>query len=107
MDVYFNFIKENYDHKVVVNEYVYKVIYKHKDKLTNDGVVMFQSIKQGWNKKPIMPTNKYLIVDCNMTDVLGFLNSYYALDETNYKEIKDMVISMSVDILENHLDSQV
>jgi hypothetical protein len=102
MEVISKFLDDNYTMVVRSSGGDYHCIFQHKEGLTEDGVVMFQSVKKGWSVKPITPRFNYLIVDCNVVDVLTFLNTYYNLDESNYKTIKEYVINKSIHTMDEY-----
>ena len=99
-----DFIDENYERVVEkLTDHTYACYFKHKEGLTEDGVTLFESVKKGWSNKPILPKFNYLIVDCNMTDVLSTLNTYYALDESHYKIIKEYIVNVSIEEMDKYL----
>ena len=66
----------------------------HKEGLTEDSVVYLKGAKSGWNKKPIFPRSHYVIHDANTNEMITFLDKYYSLDETHYREVRKIIIDM-------------
>jgi hypothetical protein len=100
MDAVEKFLKEQFIPKVMEDKMGIKCLFKHKDKLVEDGVVFFEFAKKSWSKKPIMSNRQFVIVDADMTDVLTFLNSYYNLTEEDYGKIRKVIVDMAV----NHVE---
>ena len=94
------FLKEQFILKVVEDSMGTKCLFQHKDKVVEDGVLIFEFSKKKWSKKPIMSNRKFIIVDADMTDVLTFLNSYYNLTEDDYSKVRKIIIDMGV----GHID---
>ena len=94
------FLKEQYTQSVVEDKMGIKCLFKHKDGLTDDGVVFFEFAKKKWSKKPILSKRQFVIVDADMGDVLQFLNQYYNLNENDYQEIRSLIVNMSIDRVE-------
>ena len=94
------FLKEQFILKVVEDSTGTKCLIQHKDKVVEDGVLIFEFSKKKWSKKPIMSNRKFIIVDADMTDVLTFLNSYYNLTEDDYSKVRKIIIDMGV----GHID---
>ena len=67
------------------------------------GEIWFERAKRGWNTKPLS-TNTYIIVDCEMTHMLEFLNRYYNLNEDNYHDVRKILIEMGMDVMDKHLN---
>jgi len=89
MDTIEKFIVEQYSPMITEDSNGIKCIFKHKEGLTEDGVIYFEFAKKGWSKKPIMSKKQFVIVDAHMTDVLQFLNQYYNLNEDEHCLYKD------------------
>jgi hypothetical protein len=100
MNVVEKFIIEQYSSMITEDSMGIKCIFKHKEGLTDDGVIYFEFAKKGWSKKPIVSKRKFVIVDAYMTDVLQFLNQYYNLSENNYNEVRTTIINMGIKKME-------
>jgi hypothetical protein len=94
------FLKEQFILKVVEDSMGTKCLFQHKDKVVDDGVLIFEFSKMKWSKKHIMSNRKFILVDADMTDVLTFLNSYYNLTEDDYSKVRKIIIDMGV----GHID---
>ena len=97
MNVIEKFIIEQYSPMITEDSKGIKCIFKHKEGLTDDGVIYFEFAKKGWSKKPIVSKRQFVIVDADMTDVLTFLNSYYNLTEEDYSKVRKIIIDMGVE----------
>lgn len=100
MDVIEKFLKEQYTQSVVEDKMGIKCLFKHKQGLTDDGVVFFEFAKKKWSKKPILSKRQFVIVDADMGDVLQFLNQYYNLSESDYQQIRSLIVNMSIEHVE-------
>lgn len=109
------FIRNNYTPIVTESKIGLSCLFKHKEGLTEDdglidhgchGVVYFERPKKGWNKKPIISNTQFLITDADTTDLLDFLSKYYNLDETNYVEVKRIIVSMAGETISSHYGNQ-
>ena len=90
------FLKEQYTQCVVEDKMGIKCLFKHKQGLTDDGVVFFEFAKKKWSKKPILSKRQFVIVDADMSDVLQFLHQYYNLSEEDYSNIRHYIINTSI-----------
>ena len=96
MNVIEKFITEHYSPMITEDSKGIKCIFKHKEGLTEDGVIYFEFAKKGWSKKPIMSKKQFVIVDAHMTDVLQFLNQYYNINEDDYHEVRTTIVNMAI-----------
>ena len=78
------FLNEQFTQVITEDKMGIKCLYRHKDRLIDDGVVFFEFAKKKWSKKPIMNKRQFVIVDADMGDVLQFLNQYYNLSEEDF-----------------------
>jgi hypothetical protein len=85
------FIKENYTPIIDEDKEGMKCVLKHKNKLTEDGVVYFH--KWAKNKKKDV---EYLIVDAHIDDICEFLYTYYNLVEDDKEMVKEIIVGMSI-----------
>ena len=92
MNVIEKFIIEQYSPMITEDSKGIKCIFKHKEGLTDDGVIYFEFAKKGWSKKPIVSKRQFVIVDAQMGDVITFLNDYYNLGEGDYQEVRNIII---------------
>lgn len=94
------FIKENYTPTIVESKLGLSCLFKHKEGLTDDSVVFFEFTKKGWSKKPIMNNRQYLIVDADTTELIDFLSKYFNLTEDSYRDVKHIIINMSIEAID-------
>ena len=94
------FLNEQFTQVITEDKMGIKCLYRHKDRLIDDGVVFFEFAKKKWSKKPIMNKRQFVIVDADMGDVLQFLNQYYNLSENDYQEIRSLIVNMSIEHVE-------
>lgn len=85
------FIKDNYTPIIDEDKEGMKCVLKHKNKLTEDGVVYFH--KWVKNKKKGV---EYLIVDAHIDDISEFLYTYYNLIEDDKEMVKGIIVEMSI-----------
>ena len=90
MDTIEKFIVEQYSPMIAEDSNGIKCIFKHKEGLTEDGVIYFEFAKKGWSKK------QFVIVDAHMTDVLQFLNQYYNLNEDDYHNVRTTIVNLAI-----------
>ena len=88
------FIKESYIPTIEMNQGEMSCVLKHKDSLTENGVVVFHK----WNKNETKGV-EYLIVEEHIDDIYMFLITYYNLMEEDKKMVKEIVVGMSIDTL--------
>ena len=100
MNVIEKFIIEQYSPMITEDSNGIKCLFKHKEGLTDDGVIYFEFAKKGWSKKPIVSKRQFVIVDAQMADVLQFLNQYYNLSEEDYHEIRTTIVNMAIQKME-------
>lgn len=100
MNVIEKFIIEQYSPMVTEDSKGIKCIFKHKEGLTDDGVIYFEFAKKGWSKKPIVSKRQFVIVDAQMTDVLQFLNQYYNINEDDYHDVRTTIVNMAIQKME-------
>jgi len=96
MDTIEKFIVEQYSPMITEDSNGIKCVFKHKEGLTEDGVIYFEFAKKGWSKKPIMSKKQFVIVDAHMTDVLQFLNQYYNLNEDDYHNVRTTIVNLAI-----------
>ena len=96
------FLTEMYTQEIVIYENTTKCIFTHKENLTGIGLVYFELAKNSWSKKPIISERQYVIVDAQMGDVIKFLNDYYNLGEGDYQEVRNIIIKLAINTLDNH-----
>ena len=94
------FIRDNYSPMITESKLGMTCLFKHKDGLTDDGVVFFEFAKKQWSNKPIMNKRQYVIVDADMRDVLDFLSKYYNLTEDNYNDVRKLIVTMSIEAMD-------
>ena len=94
------FIRDNYSPMITESKLGMTCLFKHKDGLTDDGVVFFEFAKRQWSNKPIMNKRQYVIVDADMRDVLDFLSKYYNLTEDNYNDVRKLIVTMSIEAMD-------
>ena len=94
------FIRDNYVPMITESKLGMTCLFKHKDGLTDDGVVFFEFAKRQWSNKPIMNKRQYVIVDADMRDVLDFLSKYYNLTEDNYNDVRKLIVTMSIEAMD-------
>jgi hypothetical protein len=94
------FIRDNYSPMITESKLGTTCLFKHKDGLTDDGVVFFEFAKRQWSNKPIMNKRQYVIVDADMRDVLDFLSKYYNLTEDNYNDVRKLIVTMSIEAMD-------
>ena len=94
------FLNEQFTQVITEDKMGIKCLYKHKDKLIDDGVVFFEFAKKKWSKKPIMNKRQFVIVDADMGDVLQFLNQYYNLSEDDFNSIRHYIVNTSIKRIE-------
>jgi hypothetical protein len=100
MNVIEKFIIEQYSPMITEDSNGIKCLFKHKEGLTDDGVIYFEFAKKGWSKKPIVSKRQFVIVDAQMTDVLQFLNQYYNLSEEDYHDVRTTIVNMAIQKME-------
>ena len=93
MNVIEKFIIDQYSPMITEDSNGIKCLFKHKEGLTDDGVIYFEFAKKGWSKKPVMNKRQFVIVDAHMSDVLQFLNQYSRL-MTTLKELQLIMLVM-------------
>jgi len=96
------FIRDNYTPTITENKLGTMCLFKHNGGLIEDSVVYFERLKKGWNKKPIVSNRQFMIVDADTTDLIDFLSKYYNLDESNYQEVKRIILSMSTETIRSY-----
>jgi hypothetical protein len=101
MDPMINFIEEHYIPTISEDSMGMKCVFKHKEGLTEDGLVYFEFSKRGWSKKPVVNKRQYVIVDAKMGDVLQFLNQYYNLCEDDYHQVRTAIINLAIDKMDS------
>ena len=99
------FLNEQFTQVITEDKMGIKCLYRHKDRLIDDGVVFFEFAKTTWTKKPIMSKTKFVIVDAHMSDVLQFLNKYYNLSEEDYHQVRSTIVNMSIESVEKFFKS--
>jgi len=90
------FLNEQFTQVITEDKMGIKCLYRHKDRLIDDGVVFFEFAKKKWSKKPIMNKRQFVIVDADMGDVLQFLNQYYNLSEDDFNPIRHYIVNTSI-----------
>ncbi len=90
------FLNEQYTQVIMEDKTGIKCLYKHKEGVTEDGVVFFEFAKKKWSRKPVMSKRQFVIVDADMGDVLQFLHQYYNLSESDYNQIRHYIINTSI-----------
>jgi hypothetical protein len=96
------FIRDSYTPIIVENKLGLSCLFKHKEGLTEDSVVFFELPKKGWSKKPIVSNRQFMIVDADTRDLIDFLSKYYNLDESNYQEVKRIILLMSTETIRSY-----
>ena len=94
------FIRDNYSPMITESKLGMTCLFKHKDGLTDDGVVFFEFAKKQWSNKPIMNKRQYVIVDADMRDVLDFLSKYYNLTEESYNDVRKLIVNLSIEAMD-------
>jgi hypothetical protein len=94
------FIRDNYSPMITESKLGMTCLFKHKDGLTDDGVVFFEFAKKQWSNKPIMNKRQYVIVDADMRDVLDFLSKYYNLTEDNFNDVRKLIVNLSIEAMD-------
>ncbi len=94
------FIRDNYTPMITESKLGLSCLFKHKEGLTDDGVVFFEFAKRQWSKKPILNKRQYVIVDADMRDVLDFLSKYYNLTEDNYNDVRKLIVNISIEAMD-------
>lgn len=74
--------------------------------LNTESTVWLAPAKRGWNKKPLMYKNQYIITDANTTNLMEFLNRYINLSEDNYHEIRRVIINKTIKIMEDYTNRE-
>jgi hypothetical protein len=69
-----------------------------------EGYIVFRPAKRGWSTKPISQ-NTYLVGDAEMYQVVDTLKLYMSLDEKDITEVKRVFTNMSMDILDEWLNT--
>jgi hypothetical protein len=69
-----------------------------------EGYIVFRPAKRGWSTKPISQ-NTYLVGDAEMYQVVDTLKLYMSLDEKDITEVKKVFTNMSMDILDEWLNT--
>lgn len=72
--------------------------------LNTESVVWMEPAKIGWNKKPIIYKNQYIITDASTTSLMEFLNKYINLSEEDYHTVRRVIIDMSIKEMERYTD---
>ena len=90
------FLNEQFTQVITEDKMGIKCLYRHKDRLIDDGVVFFEFAKKKWSKKPIISKRQFVIVDADMGDVLQFLNQYYNLSEDDFNSIRHYIVNTSI-----------
>ena len=99
------FIMDHYDLRVNEDKNGMKVLFVEKgSEVLGENVVWFERAKKGWSKKPISSKNSFIIVDANLSSLLEFMNTYFSLTEENYPEVRNMLVRLSIDTIDNHLN---
>ena len=99
------FIMDHYDLRVNEDKNGMKVLFVEKgSEVLGENVVWFERAKKGWSKKPISSKNNFIIVDANLSSLLEFMNTYFSLNEENYPEVRNMMVRLSIDTIDNHLN---
>ena len=94
------FIRDNYSPMITESKLGMTCLFKHKEGLTDDGVVFFEFAKKQWSKKPILNKRQYVIVDADMRDVLDFLSKYYNLTEESYNDVRKLIVNLSIEAMD-------
>ena len=94
------FIRDNYSPMITESKLGMTCLFKHKEGLTDDGVVFFEFAKRQWSNKPIMNKRQYVIVDADMRDVLDFLSKYYNLTEDNFNDVRKLIVNLSIEAMD-------
>ena len=102
MDPIEKFIRDNFTPTITENKLGLSCLFIHKEGLIENGVVYFERPKKGWNKKPIISNEQFLITDADTYDLIDFLSKYYNLDETNYMEVKRIITLISTEAINSH-----
>ena len=90
------FLNEQFTQVITEDKTGIKCLFKHKEGLIDDGVVFFEFAKKKWSKKPIMSKRQFVIVDCDMSDVLTFLNQYLNINENDFPTIRHYIVNKSI-----------
>jgi len=69
-----------------------------------EGYIVFRPAKRGWSTKPVSQ-NTYLVGDAEMYQVIDTLKLYMSLDEKDITEVKRVFTNMSMDILDEWLNT--
>lgn len=85
------FIKDNYVPIIDEDKEGMKCLLRHKNNLTEDGVVYFHK----WTKDKKKDV-EYLIVDAHIDDIYEFLYTYYNLIEEDKEKVKEIVVGISI-----------
>ena len=70
---------------------------------TTKSTVWMEPAKKTWLLKPIRYKNQYIIVDAQTKDLLDFLHTFINLDESNYQDVRRMIIHKSIKIMEDYV----
>ena len=95
------FLNEQFVQVITEDKTGIKCLFKHKEGLIDDGVVFFEFAKKKWSKKPIMSKRQFVIVDCDMSDVLTFLNQYLNINENDFPTIRHYIVNKSIEKVED------
>lgn len=74
--------------------------------LNTESVVWMEPAKIGWNKKPIVYRNQYVITDANTTSLMEFLNRYINLSEEDYHTVRRVIINKSIKMVEDYTNKE-
>ena len=96
------FIRDNYNPTVTETKLGVCCLFKHKGGLTEDSIVYFERPKKAWSKKPIISNEQFIITDADTKDLLDFLSMYFNLDESNYMEVKGVILDMATKSITKH-----
>ena len=91
------FIRDNYSPMITESKLGMTCLFKHKDGLTDDGVVFFEFAKRQWSNKPIM--NKHLWPIQNQIHVITENGTVY--NRANLSDIDFLVIETYSNLIIN------
>jgi hypothetical protein len=74
--------------------------------LNTESTIWLTPAKRGWNKKPVMYKNQYIITDANTSNLMEFLNKYINLSEDNYHDIRRVIINKAIKIMEDYTNRE-